>query len=501
MIVSPQPSPGSVLRHVGPSNLSIRCNWTGQSSCASFVLVSLFYFATINVSLADDWPAFLGPHRTGVSDEKLSLRAWPDAGPAVAWTKPVGEGYSAPSVRGDQLVLHHRQRDEEIIEASHALTGESNWKYRYNTDFRDPYGYSGGPRCSPTLSETKCYTLGAGGQLICLNRADGALVWQRNLDQEWTCPEQFFGFGCTPLLDGDRLFVFVGGQPASAVVALNAQTGETIWESVGRATWDGVIEGARGKPFKSTGKEMLISYASPVLAEINQRKHLLCFLRQGLVSLDPATGAEQFKFWYRAKVHESVNAAMPVVVDDHILLSAAYELGAVLLKVAADGKSVSEVWRNPEVLTTHWSTVLHYEGYFFGFAGRHEPEGRLQCVEAKTGKLVWETTGYEGDLEDLALDQKTRKITSKTSGKPVPWPMFGRGSKIRVGDQFLVLGERGTLALLNVSSKKFSELSRFEVPTMRAPCWTAPVLANGQLYLRCEQSLIRIDLTDMGNPN
>ncbi|MBX3440658.1 MAG: hypothetical protein KF861_24415, partial [Planctomycetaceae bacterium] len=68
----------------------------------------------------DDWPQFLGPQGTGVSTETGLLDAWPADGPPLLWAREVGTGYSAPSVRGNRLVVHHRLRDEEIVECLRA---------------------------------------------------------------------------------------------------------------------------------------------------------------------------------------------------------------------------------------------------------------------------------------------------------------------------------------------------------------------------------------------
>src|SRR5262245_27216041 len=56
----------------------------------------------------EDWAEFLGPRGTGISGETGLLEKWPDKGPPVLWKKTIGEGYSAPSVRGNRLVLFHR---------------------------------------------------------------------------------------------------------------------------------------------------------------------------------------------------------------------------------------------------------------------------------------------------------------------------------------------------------------------------------------------------------
>jgi outer membrane protein assembly factor BamB len=441
-----------------------------------------------------DWPRFLGPHETGVSDESGLLSEWPADGPPSVWTVDVGTGYSAPSVRGERLVLHHRVDDEEIIECLEAGSGTSVWKRAYPSQFTDPYGYNNGPRCTPLLTQTHCFTLGAEGKLTCVTLAEGNLVWQRDLKADFTIPDGFFGMGATPVLEGDKLIVLVGGQPDSGVVAFDSRTGKTLWEAVGKSTWDGAETGwTSGPQYEWTGEEMVASYSSPIVATIHDKRHLLCLMRQGLVSLNPETGAENFNYWFMSRAYESVNAARPVVVDDTILLSAAYRVGSALLRVNPDGQSYKEVWRDERNLLTHWSTAIHVDGHYYGFSGRHENEGELRCVSAETGEVVWQTNGWGKGIEGLTRGP-AGEIIDVASGQEIPWPFYGRGSAILAEGHFIVLAERGTLALVKATAEGWQEVSRCTAPRMKYPSWTAPVLSRGLLYLRCEDALVCLDL-------
>lgn len=444
----------------------------------------------------EDWPCFLGPQHTGISGESGLLAKWPNGGPTRLWDREVGTGYSAPSVLGNRLVFHHRLKEEEITECLRADTGAPLWKHSEPSQFVDPYGYNNGPRCSPILTKDRCYTLGAEGTLLCLSLLDGSPIWKRELRKEYTIPDGFFGVGASPLLEGNLLIVLVGGQPNSGVVAFDATTGKPLWSSVGKATWDKVETGWTSEPeYEWTGEEMVASYSSPICETIHGQRHLLCLMRQGLVSLDPQTGQERFHFWFRPRVHESVNAAQPVVAGDTIMISAAYRLGAALLKVKPDSKSFDVVWQNANNLQTHWSTSIHHDGAFYGFSGRHENEGMFRCLKADTGDVLWETPGMsEEQLKGLKQDPQGKILDAKTK-LPVPWPFCGRASKIMAEGKFIVLAERGgTLSLVNVDKSKFEEVSRCEVPGMHYPAWTAPVLSRGRLYLRCEDRLICLDV-------
>ena len=442
---------------------------------------------------ADDWPRFLGPYGNNTSSETNLLDRWSTNGPPILWDKSVGSGYSAPSLLGGLLVLHHRVGDEEIVEAMDPVSSKTKWRYAYPSRFTDPFGYNNGPRCTPWLTSNRCYTFGAEGKLLCLDLADGRVIWQRDTAKEWNVPEAFFGVGSTPLLEGDKLVVMVGGQPDAGVVALEAATGKTVWQSVGRATWNGVVPiGWRTtKPYEWTGSEMLASYASPVTATIHGQRQLLCLMRQGLVSLNPTNGAVNFKRWFQSPVNESVNAMNPIVSDDHVLFSTAYyPIGSVALRVNPDGRSFSEAWRNPQnpyerdpntgeypspVLEVHFTTPVLHNGFLYAFSGRNEPDASFRCVEFKTGKLKW-----------------TRNEGWRPHSTPQP-PVFGRGSAILADNKLIVLGEGGRLGLFRPNPERVEEVCAWQLPSLRYPCWSGPVLSEKRLYLRSEDRLVCLD--------
>jgi len=433
-------------------------------------------------SFAADWPRFLGPDADGKSAETNLIESFGAEGPPLVWEKSVGTGYSAPSVRGGRLVLHHRVKDEEIVEAWSAPEGKPDWKYAYPTGFIDPYGYNNGPRCSPLLTSNRCYTFGAEGKLLCLDLATGKLVWQRDTAKDWDIPEAFFGVGSTPLLEGNLLIVMVGGQPNSGVAALEAETGKTVWESVGEKNWQGQPmigwRGERTVEWRQFRRDKQASYATPVAATVHGQRLVFCLTRQGLVALNPASGAVRFSYWFRAQVDESVNAANPVVADDTVFISSAYyKMGSALLRVPAENlppaQPAETIWRS-DVLEAHWTTPIYHEGYLYAFSGRNEPDARFRCVELKTGKLMWDR------------DERWRKYATGPA-------TYGRGAAIMADGKLIVLGEAGLLGLFRVNPEKPEELARYQVPQFKPPCWTAPILSDGKVYLRSEDKLLSYD--------
>ncbi len=427
-----------------------------------------------------DWPRLLGPGGDGRSEETELAKSLEGMEERLLWSRPVGTGYSAPSILGGILVLHHREGSREVVEAMEAGSGATLWKHGYASRFVDPFGYNNGPRSTPFLGGGRCYAFGAEGRLLCLELETGRLVWTRDTASDYRIPQAFFGVGSSPLLVGHRLMVMVGGQPGAGMVAFHAGTGEALWESVGRDSWQGLPKrGWRGEPrveWREHAKQA--SYATPALARIGGRDSLLCLMRQGLVSLAPETGEVRFSYWFRSPVDESVNAMNPVVEDGRILLSSAYYgYGSVLLEADGEGGGeVSEVWRN-RALEMHWATPILHQGHLYAISGRRESDASFRCVEWDTGRLLWER------------DESWRRFGGSDD------PAYGRGSMILADDKLVVLGEAGLLGLFRPRPDRPRELSRYQVPGLEYPCWTAPVLSERRLYLRSEDRLVCYDLS------
>jgi outer membrane protein assembly factor BamB len=385
--------------------------------------------------LAADWPQFLGPSRNGASPETGLLKAWPDKGPPVLWEKEVGQGFSGPVVAGGDALLFHRVGDEEVVECWGAADGKPKWRTAYPTHYRDPLGKGDGPRATPAVAGGRVYTLGAEGVLQCLKLDNGEKVWRKPLLEEYRVGPSYFGVGTSPLVEGGRVLVNVGGKDGAGVVAFDADTGKEAWKAVNQDA----------------------SYSSPVAADIDGVRCALFLTREGLVGLDPADGTVRFSKRWRSRMDASVNAASPVVVGDQIFLTACYGTGAVLLKAKKDG--VEEVWKGDKQLSCHYGTPVCSDGFLYGFHGRQEEGAKLRCIDLKTGDVKW-----------TADD-------------------FNCGSIILAQGNLIVLTEDGDLALVKATPEGFQQLARAS-GVLAGPCRAQAALADGRLYARGGKKLV-----------
>jgi len=411
-----------------------------------------------------DWPCFLGPTHDSKSDEKGLVPRWPAEGPRIVWQRELGDGYAICSIARGRLYQFDRVGNKARLVCLKSETGEALWKFEYANEYEDMYGYGPGPRCCPVIDGDRVYLYGVEGMLICLSAADGKKIWEKDTAKEFSIAQNFFGVGSTPLVEGDLLLLQVGGSPAGGP---GIQTGEVKGAGSGIVAVD-----------KKTGElkykitDELASYASPVTATIGGRRWGFVFARGGLVGFEPSTGKVDFQYPWRAPILESVNAANPVVVDDQVLISEAYGVGASVLKVKPGGFDV--VWldgrKRDRSLMTHWNTPIHLDGYVYASSGRHTAEAELRCVELATGKVQWAV------------------------------PRLTRSSLMYVDGHFVCLGEDGVLRLVKVSPKQYEETARLQLksadgePLLKYPAWAAPVLSHGLLYVRGKDRLVCLDL-------
>ena len=225
-----------------------------------------------------DWPQFLGPMRNGVYGGPAISGSWPASGPSILWRKPVGEGFSGIVVRAGRLILFHRLQDRERVECLQAETGRPLWKYDYPTNYRDDFGFDGGPRATPSIWEGKVYTYGAQGVLNCLELESGRKIWSVKTHEKFGVRKGFFGAACSPLVEDGRLFLNVGGREQAGLVAFDARSGRVLW----------------------TATDDEASYSSPAVATLGGRRQVLFLTRTGLVSADPKSGEVLLRFRWRA---------------------------------------------------------------------------------------------------------------------------------------------------------------------------------------------------------
>jgi len=414
---------------------------------------------------AEDWPGFLGLHRDGKSPETGLNWAWKDAQPKTVWSRPLRGGYGIGSVANGKYFQLDGNGTQASLICLKAETGEELWNFEYRMEYEDMYGFDNGPRCSPVIDEDRVYILGVEGMLHCLKAETGEKIWEVDTTSKFHVMQNFFGVGSSPVVHGDLLIVMVGGSPADAPPLRPGQLDEA--KPAGSAI---VAFDKRTGEIRYTSIDDLASYASPVIATINDRLTGLAFCRNELHAFDPGTGKPLWSFPWRARKYESVNASTPVVSGDRVLITESYGPGGVLLDVS--GEKPAMVWQDENIrnqrLSCHWCTPIVVDGFAYACHGENVNGAELRCIELATGEIKWSQAG------------------------------LGRCSLTYADGQLVCMADSGSLFVVRANPEQF-ELTTQYLPVNRdsafaPPCYAAPILSHGLLYVRDARRVTCLDL-------
>ncbi len=391
-------------------------------------------FLLLNVqSVRADWPQWLGPDRTGISTETGFLKEWPKGGPAVAWKKNLGEGFSGISVANGRVFTMFAEGDDEFVICLREESGEEIWRFRTGAKFEEWQG-GDGPRSQPTVDGDRVYVLGAEGGLYALNVVNGKMIWSVDLVDGLGGRFPRFGFSNSALVEGDRLFLEAATRKGT-FLALRRTDGEVVWAS----------------------QNDVASYSSPIAVDLASARQVVYFSGDAAVGLSPVDGSLYWR--YPWKTSYDLNIATPIFVPpNQIFISSGYDHGATLLRIegGADGMTVTRVWESRR-MKNHFGTSVLVGDYIYGF-----DNAILKCIEALTGKEQWKHRGY------------------------------GKGALIYADGHLILLSDNGRLAMARATPEGFKEKAGAQVLTGRS--WTMPTLANGRVFVRDMRKIVCLDL-------
>jgi outer membrane protein assembly factor BamB len=376
----------------------------------------------------------------------------------VRWRAPVRYGFSSPVIAKGQVyvtdALLDRPKVHGRILCFEEATGKLLWTFsREKANYPEwafVRGQEPSPNGTPAVQDGKIYATGPQAHnLYCLEAASGKPVWERDLAQDYQI-EETATISASPLVDGDLVILQVGGKPDACVVAFNRKSGKEIWRSLNETA----------------------GHASPMIVKAGGRRQLIVWTTQSVSSLDPATGQLFWRELFSAGSSGAV--ATPVFSGNQLLVS------GLMLKLDDKKPSASVLWPESRVATRRilsgTSTPLLQAGYVYSL----NPAGNLVCLEADTGRQIWET------------DQVTRE--KKGSSACMHMTVNGRS--------VFIYNEVGELIMAHLSPEGYEEICRTTLlePTYafggKKLTWAAPSFANGHVYARNEKEIICASLRE-----
>jgi len=426
----------------------------------------------LSTAMATDWPQWQGPNRNAMSGEKGLLKEWPAGGPSlVRKIRGLGGGDSAPSIADGRIFGMGSRGGKEVVWALSEEDGKELWGTPLGDAFQQGLPQSKeGPSCTPTVDGDRLYVLGMGGNLACLQVADGKIVWQKNLIKDFGGHIPNWSYRESPLIDGEKLICTPGAEDAT-FMALNKMTGEVIWKSKlpdreGQGSSSG--NAARGSG-RGRGAGSGAAYTSAIAVDVDGQRQYVQVTATALVGISASDG----KFlWRYDKAANSfgINCTTPLFVDGMVFTASAYGAGGGMVKLSKDDNGAAkaeEVWSSKR-MQNHHGGIVSSDGCLYGANGGLEG-GALICLDSKTGEVLW--------------DERSARRAPK-------------GSIALADDRLYYRTEDGTLLLIEPSRKEYIERGRVEQPDRSSsPAWSHPVIANGKLYVRDQDLLFCYDIS------
>lgn len=422
-----------------------------------FFTLSLSILTCIAVSSAfAEWPNYLGPDRNAHSDETGLLREWPEDGPEVLWSKPLGPGFgSAAIVDGKVFLLNRVEESGDQLLCLDLETGEEVWSAGYDSPGK--VGYHGS-RCTPTVTDDSVFTIGPMGDVVCFDRKAQDIKWQRKIRDGFGEGSQLnWGFGQNPLLYDGKLFVAPMTEETT-LIALNPETGDLVWKSEplpGRAGYvsPGVVQvGGEDHIYMITahdpGRNRRIDPA-----ELPAEK------RGAISGFDPDSGEVLWTYTWDCLIPIP---GLVQIEDGRFFITGGYEAGSAMFTVAKDGEDYkTETVFDIDHYTAHCHPPVLYKGHLYGLGTTNETRDGMVCLDLE-GNVLWKT------------------------GRD---PIFNKGGFILVDDMIIAAdGQEGFVYLVDPSPEGFKPLAKAKL-LGENEAWGPLAIDGDKLVIRDQEQM------------
>jgi outer membrane protein assembly factor BamB len=401
------------------------------------------------------WRQWGGPNRNFIVNTTGLADAWPEGGPRVIWSRPLGTGHSSILAEDGRLYTMYRKGNgrsrqgpwdaAESVVAMDAATGTTIWEHTYPAPIVADFNYGAGPHATPLLVGDRLFTIGTNQQFFALDKRTGKVLWSHDLIAEFGAPTLLIrpvvkaGYGCSPIAFRETIICSVGG-PGQSVMAFRQADGAVVWKS----------------------GDFLTSAAAPILISSGGRDQLVIFGGGTINGLDPATGSILWSVPHDPG--NDLNMNTPLWGPDNILLvSAAYKTGsrAVRLRTDNDTTTTEELWYSNRVRFMFLSMV-GVGDHVYGTSGDLGPSF-LTAINIRTGQMAWQHRG------------------------------IGRASLVYADGKAILLEEDGDLTLAKLTPEGVTVLSQ-QTKLFDTMSWTAPTLVGTTLYARDREKIVALDL-------
>ncbi|MFN7730847.1 MAG: PQQ-binding-like beta-propeller repeat protein [Pirellula sp.] len=392
--------------------------------------------AVSGTAIAEDsqqWLTWRGPSR----DSALPGAAWPEsldeAQLKLTWNVPFGDSYSGPIVTDKAVFTTESADGKERVVCVDRKTGEIRWTKEWTGSMTVPFFAARNGswiRSTPASDGQMIYVGGIRDVLVALDCQTGEEKWRVDFAEK-TGKVPDFGMVCSPLIDGEFIYV----QAGKGLQKLYKSNGQVVWSAL-QDSGDIMSSGA---------------FSSPVITTLEGKRQLLVQTRTYMAGVDLESGS---KLWsYEVAAFRGMNILTPTVWDNGIFTSS-YGGRSLLLDVKTG--STTTRWENK--LEGYMSSPVVIDHYLY----MHLRNKRFACIDLKEGKEAWVTRPF-GEY----------------------WSMVTNGQRI------LALDQTGKLRLIAHNPKEFELLSERKLTDEES--WAHLAVAGSSVVVRTQKALQHYD--------
>ncbi len=403
-----------------------------------------------------DWPAFRGPQGDGhapVSESRGSIpMRWSET-ENIAWKTPIPHrGWSTPIIVEGKVWLTTATKDgrQSFVICLDADSGRILLNRRlFDTENPEPLGndMNGYASPSPVAESGRVYVHFGSYGTACLDTMTYEVLWQR---RDLPC-RHYRGPGSSPILYQDYLVLTMDGVDVQYLIALDKETGRTVWKTERTTDWDDL--GPDGKPFMEG--DMRKAYTTPLVVKTDDGPQMISVGAKAAYGYNPANGRELWKVRYAGYS----NAASPVFGDGLVYIITGFgrtELLAVRIDGTGDVTDTHIAWQSRRLVPRTPSPLL-VDGLLFTLSDT----GSLICRDAATGEDIW-TERLRGNFAASLL---------YADGRMYCFSREGRATVLRAGRTAEILATN----------------------TLESGFMASPAVSDGALFLRSKKHLYRIE--------
>jgi outer membrane protein assembly factor BamB len=346
----------------------------------------------------------------------------------------LGKGYSSAVVADNTVYVTGTDDEKQGVLFAYDMNGSLKWKTPYGPEFERTGPAPDGTRGTPTIDNDQIILMTGLGKLIIFEADKGQILRTVDLVERFHAEKAKFGYAECVLMDDKKIICTPGG-PDATVVALDKNTGETLWQTKGLS--------------EPTG------YCSARLIQHNGQGFILTMMAQGVVAVDPNNGTVLWQQDYPQR--HGVQPNPPLYADGMVYVTSGAGVGGAMLSLADNDPNTTRKWTDKTLDCQMQGTVL-VNGYIYGTA--QSANKGLVCLDWNTGKVMWNA------------------------------PQIKQGVVITAEDLLYIYSVDGIMYLVKADPQAFTLVSQFPITAGTDQHWAHPTIAHGYLFIRHGDALM-----------